>query len=264
MPSTGLFFLPIAPNQPSPSALLVSHISRSFPAETLPTFHLDHRLFVDTSSLLPNSDTSLRRYTSILTLCHSPGTTYVGTTPPKEKPPAAASDPPATSPTSTLITIPSAHADPFTQLIGTKLQSHWAHRQSLVVDNGTALALQHEEWIVRIGDVRTPTGRSGQQTASNLRGMIVEVSFNDTTSVRPGRKDSADQQDTQHSGVGKDDETLIRGFLDSLFDGTGVQMASSRALFRNTRSTNPEDKDRSGVADWDLASLYMDMLRTPR
>ncbi|EXJ89511.1 hypothetical protein A1O3_02578 [Capronia epimyces CBS 606.96] len=257
MPSTGLFFLPIAPNQASPSATLVAHISRSFPAQALPTFHLDHRLFVDTPSLLPNSDASLRRFTSILTLSHTPGTTYVGTTSPKDR--ATATEQPVAS---TLVTIPSTHADPFTQLIGTKIQPHWAHRQSLVVDNGTALALQPQEWAVRIGDVKIPTGRSGQQTTSNLRGMLVEVSLNNA-SAQHERLDSTTEEETELEAISKDEETLIRAFLDSLIDGTGVQMTNSRALFRNTRIPS-EDNDTNGVVDWGLAKLYMDMLRTPR
>merc|ERR1712000_255927 len=68
------FILPLPPNRPSPSSTLISHISRSLPAEPLPPFSLDHRLFVDTSSLLPTADISQRRSTSILTLSHSPKT----------------------------------------------------------------------------------------------------------------------------------------------------------------------------------------------
>lgn len=284
MPAIGLFLLPIASNQTSPSALLISHISRSFPAETLPTFHLDHRLFVDTSSLLPNSDASLRRFTSILTLSHTPGTTYVGTTPSKDnqkekgKSQAAAvsleRQPAGSTSSSTLVTIPSTHVESFTQLLGTKLQPHWAHRQSLVVDNGTALTLDHAEWTVRIGDLKTPTSRSVQATVtSNLRGMLVEISFNDASNiaVKGEGGDSTTQPEpqvqTRPGPVGKDDETLIRGFFDSLLEGTGLQMATSntRALFRNTRAASHfHDKETTRAADWDLADLYMEMLRTPR
>ena len=56
MPLTGLFAISISPGESSPSAALVSHISRSYPAASLPTFHLDNRLFVDTSSLHPKSN----------------------------------------------------------------------------------------------------------------------------------------------------------------------------------------------------------------
>ncbi|KAG9793191.1 hypothetical protein ABEF93_003937 [Exophiala dermatitidis] len=291
MASTGLFFLSIPPNHPSPSALLISHISRSYPAELLPTFHLDHRLFVDTSSLLPNADTSRRQYTSILTLSQSPGTTYVGTTPPpaKEKtkantqttpgePDKAAAASSDTTAKTALITIQFTQTDPISQLIGTKLQPLWAFRQSLVVDNGTSLALQHGEWIVRIGDLKTPTSRSGQQstTSSNLRGMLVEVSFVGSSVIGPEHTNStadADSSIQMNSAVGHDDETLIRGLLDSLLEGTGIQMVNSRALFRRTgahsetgskRDMNGNAKSETIPVDRDLARLYMDMLRTTR
>ncbi|KAL2441136.1 hypothetical protein ABEF95_012482 [Exophiala dermatitidis] len=290
MASTGLFFLSIPPNQSSLASVLISHISRSYPAELLPTFHLDHRLFVDTSSLLPNAETSQRQYTSILTLSQSPGTTYVGTTPPPskektkantqttpgepDKAAAASSDTTKTA----LITIPSTQTDPISQLIGTKLQPLWAFRQSLIVDNGTSLALQHGEWIVRIGDLKTPTSRSGQQstTSSNLRGMLVEVSFVDSSVIGPEHTNSTADGDSSiqmNRAVGHDDDTLIRGFLDSLLEGTGIQMVNSRALFRRTgarteigskRDMNGNVKNETVPVDRDLARLYMDMLRTTR
>ncbi|KIX06023.1 uncharacterized protein Z518_03997 [Rhinocladiella mackenziei CBS 650.93] len=257
MPSTGLFLFPVGPNQLSPSSVIISHISRSFPAEPLPPFYLDHRLFVDTSSLLPNSDTSLRRFTSILTLSHTPLKTYVGITPSKEKGQPLEQQPLP----STLITVPSTFADSFTQLIGTKLQPHWAHRQSLVVENGTALSFRNGEWTVRIGDLKTPIRPN--QTVSNVRGMLIEVSYTPGT-LETRREDSVKQENTNiFVSVDKENATIIRAFLEALTVGTGVSLENSRVLFRRTNSHDKE-KGGSGAVDGALATLYMEMLRGGR
>ncbi|KAK4939013.1 hypothetical protein LTR10_020672 [Elasticomyces elasticus] len=245
MSPTGLFLLPIPPNQQSPAATLISYISRSFPAELLPTFYLDHRLFVDTSSLLPNADLSQRKFTSILTLSHTPLSTFVGTSLPKDKSEFAEQASPVT-----LITIPSTAADTFTQLIGTKLQPQWMHRQSLVVENGMALSLRDGEWIVRIGDLKTPS-RANQP--STLRAMALEVTYHASGPAA---------QDLETGGasiVSTEDETFVRGFSDSLTEAAGISLGNSRVLFRNTQSNRSAD-----TVDWDLANLYMDMLRGNR
>lgn len=255
MPATGLFFLSIPPSQPSPSSTLISHVSRSFPAEPLSPFSLDHRLFVDTSSLLPGADVSLRKFTSILTLSHMPGKTFIGTSATKEKGQLADTPP-------TLVTIPSSSADTFTQLIGTKLQPQWAHRQSLVVENGAALSLQGGKWTIRIGDLKTPSRSS--QPVSNLRGMLFEISHNERTSASDGAGRQRVKEDEQV--VSKDDETIIRGVLDSLIDGTGVRMEGSRVLFGCTKGEGAHEAGGAGDApvDWSLAKLYMDVLRGSR
>ncbi|OAP65228.1 hypothetical protein AYL99_01200 [Fonsecaea erecta] len=268
MAVTGVFILPIAPGQSSPSSALLSHISRSFPAEPLPSFHLDHRLFVDTSSLLPNTDVSLRRSLSILTLSRTPTKTYVATSIPKDKSPPPPTDQPAlAAPAFTVVTVPSSSADSFTQLIGTKLQPQWAHRQSMIIDNGTALSLENGEWTIRIGDLKTPSRPN--QVGPNLRGMVVEVSYlgsqGDATSSR-GPDDAP--KDVSQKGVGKEDEALLRGLLDSVTDGSGVpsilSSETTRSLFRRTR-IHVKDKDSSDASpDWDLATLYLDILRGSR
>ena len=105
---------------------------------------------------------------------------------------------------------------------------------------------------MRIGDLKTPSRSSGQHVSS-LRGVLVEVSHNKTSAS---------------AGVSKDEETLIRGLLESLTDGTGVHMDNSRVLFRRTstggeRERGQDDTSGNGV-DWQLASLYMDALRGSR
>jgi len=244
MSPTGLFLVPIPSNQQSPATTLISHISRSFPAELLPTFSLDHRLFVDTSSLLPNADISQRKFTSILTLSHTPLSTFIGTFLPKDK-----SEPTEQASPATLITIPSSAADTFTQLIGAKLQPQWSHRQSLVVENGTALSLQNGGWIVRIGDLKTPS-RANQP--STLRAMALEVTYDASHPAAQG----VDIVSAEH-------EILIRSFCYSLTEAVGISLGNSRHLYRNTLQL-AQSGQTADTVDWDLSKLYMDMLRGNR
>ncbi|KIW95945.1 uncharacterized protein Z519_03011 [Cladophialophora bantiana CBS 173.52] len=264
MALTGVFILPIAPGQSSPSSALISHISRSFPAEPLPPFHLDHRHFLDTSHLLPNSDISQRKSTSILTLSHTPSKTYVAISSPKEESQAAEH---LASPSLTTITIPSSSADPFTQLIGTKLQPQWAHRQSLVIDNGTALSLDNGEWTIRIGDLKTPSRPN--QAGSNLRGMVVEVSFIGSPPETAHNQSPDDApKGVDGKAVSEEDETLLRGLLDSVTDGRGVpsihSLETTRSLIRRTKAHAIDNDTKDASPDWDLAHLYLDVLRGSR
>ncbi|KAK5331321.1 hypothetical protein LTR93_000324 [Exophiala xenobiotica] len=262
MPATALFFLPPPPNQPSPSSALISHISRSLPAEPLPPFSLDHRLFVDTSSLLASADVSQRTSTSILSLSHSPQTTFIGTVLPRKDKPSRA-HPPAEQqqqpvpPSLSLTAIPASTAETFTQLIGTKLQPQWAHRQSLVVENGTALSLHNGEWTIRLGDLKAPP-RVNQPVS--IRGMLLEISYNAEPDEPPNETTNGASASTSMS---KEDETLVRSVVDSLTEGTGISMANSRAFFRKTQREE-NGKVAPGTVDWELARLYMDMLRGSR
>ena len=256
MPLTGVFALAINPGQTSPSDAVISHISRSFPAELLPAFYLEHRLFVDTSSLIPNSNAALRKTTSILTLSHTPATTYVATVSPKDTSQGAEES----SPTSISITIPSANADSFTQLISTKLQPLWTIRQTMIVENGTALSLNGGEWIVRIGDLKIPPRLN--QAGSSVRGILVEVSH------MVDEKDNEDKGPDDGQKVSKDDETLIRAFLESVTEGSGVPSILTTDTARSLiRCTKFEEKDKGAPhspPDFALASLYLDILRGSR
>ena len=260
MPLTGLFLLTIGPGQPSPSTALISHISRSFLAEPLPAFYLDYRLFVDTSSLHPASDASQRKSTSLLTFSHTPATTYVATISPKGKSQSGEQS-------SNAITIPSSSADSFTQLVGTKLQPLWTHRQSLIVENGTALSLRDGEWIMRIGDLKIPARPN--QAGSNLRGMLVEVTHMEDEGDKQSQDLNGAQQEVNlKKDVEKDDETLLRGFLESVTAGSGVtaitNSETTRSLIRHTRHHEKDKPVTPPPADLDLADLYLDILRGPR
>jgi hypothetical protein len=155
-----------------------------------------------------------------------------------------------------MITIPSSGLETFTQLVGTKLQPQWAHRQSLILENGTSLSLGDDEWTIRIGDLKIPSRPN--QAGSTIRALVLEISYNN---------DSDEGMPGDNTSVHKDDEGLIRSFLDSLIEGTGVRIDSStnyRALFRKTGTTGQDNPKSSSAADFSLATLYMDMLRGSR
>lgn len=226
---------------------MISHISRSFPADPLPSFHVEQRLFVDTSSLLPNADTSLRRYTHLLNLSHSTHKTYIGTSVPRDRSRPAQLDALELS----IITVPEASLESFTELLVHKLQPQWSHRQSLTLKNGTSLALQNGDWTIRIGDLRM-SNRS-TQGAGSLRGMLVEASYLAGSS-------------SDNDADGKADEIMLRSFLDTLLRGTGAQIEGARVMFRRTRPAwrGQDGNESDSTPDWALASLYMDVLRGSR
>lgn len=155
-----------------------------------------------------------------------------------------------------MITIPSSSLESFTQLVGTKLQPQWAHRQSLILENGTSLSLSDNEWTIRLGDLKIPSRPN--QAGSVVRALVFEISYNNSPD---------DDLSTGDSIVQKDDEVLVRSFLDSLLEGTGVRIDSStnsRSLFRKTGTTTIDQPNRDATTDCSLATLYMDMLRGSR
>jgi hypothetical protein len=267
MPLTGVFLLPIQQGRTSPSSTLIAHVSRSYPAEPLPPFYLDHRLFVDTSSLLPGSDTTQRKTTSLLTLSHTPSISYVATTTPTKSQTEDGTDPPFHE--TTLITIPHSSLDSFTQLIGTKLQPQWAHRQNLFIENGTSLSLNEGEWTIRIGDLKTPTRPN--QPASNVRAMIVEVMHhNDDGNALQGLN-GTQEIPKKTNDASEHEQTLLRNFLISVTETSGVANLTNpevtHCLIRRTRhdSRHKDDgRSKTSSSDFALAELYLDIIRGPR
>jgi hypothetical protein len=267
MPLTGVFLLPIPPGQASPSSALIAHVSRSYPAEPLAPFSLDHRLFVDTSSLLPGSDTTQRKTTSLLTLSHTPRISYVATTVPTKAKTEDGNE--QTSHETTLITIPHSALDTFTQLIGTKLQPQWAHRQSLFVENGTSLSLDDGEWIVRIGDLKTPSRPN--QPVSNVKAMVVEVTHHDNHDDHMQGPNGTSGNATDTNGTSEEQQTLLRNFLISVTEISGVANLTNpevtHCLIRRTRhgeKHKDEDRSKATSSDFALAELYLDIIRGPR
>lgn len=232
-----LCLIPLNPSAVSPSAKLVAHLSRRYPAEEHHAYHLEHRLFSDTSSQLPGSDVKLRSFTHVLTLSHNPQSTFVCTT--------KAGNPADTS----LITIPVTSTDAFTTLIVSKFQPLWYLRQAVVVENGISVSVRDDEWKVCIGDVKIAPKSPG---AGTLRGLIIELCH---TVDEP---EGSTSQDTA-----EEDQAMFQDVLDELFKGTGESFNDAKIII--TRTSNrvgaTDEVGTKSTPDWDLAKLYMNVLR---
>jgi hypothetical protein len=155
-----VILLPPAPGNVAISAKLIAHLSRHYPTQEHHPFHLEHRLFSDTSSQLPGSDVKQRCYTHILNLSHHPHHAFVSSTK------AGNAD------ESSTVTIPASSAESFAGLISTKLQPAWYPRQMLSLEKGVCVSIDEKSLIVCVGDARASARSQG---AGALRGTVVEI-----------------------------------------------------------------------------------------
>lgn len=232
-----LCFIPLNPNATSPSAKLVTYLSHRYPTQEHQPYHLEHRLFSDTSSQLPGSDTKQRAYTHILTISHIPASSFICTT--KAGNPEEASS----------ITIPSSSSESFAALVLAKLQPLWHVRQAITVESGTSVLLQSDEWRICIGDVRVAPRTPG---AGTLRGMVIEVN-----------RSLAKADDLAEATTEEEDQAMFQGVLREIFRGSGESLDEVKMLIRTTSSRveNVDDRRSASKPDWALAKLYMDVFR---
>jgi hypothetical protein len=92
--------------------------------------------------------------------------------------------------------------------------------------------------------------------------MLLEISYN-AEPDEPTNETTNGASASASTSVSKEDETLVRSVVDSLTEGTGISMANSRVFFRKTQREE-NGKVAQGTVDWELARLYMDMLRGSR
>ncbi|RMZ92377.1 hypothetical protein DV736_g389, partial [Chaetothyriales sp. CBS 134916] len=246
MPLTGVFLVPLTPTSTSPVQALLSHISLNFPSVPLPAYTVAYQLFASTSSLLPDAQSQIpRQFCQLLSTSHHANTTYVGVTRP------SAGVPPVPAAETTLITIPASSAGSFFQLLNGKLQSLWAHRQSLNLDNGTTLSLQHGRFTFRIGELKQ--GVRISTSPPNLRGVLIEIT---------------DEAGTGQDGnLGSDEDyAMLRALLDRLVEGSGVALDQARltACYTQLEGESTDRLRASGPTSSALAELYMDVLRGAR
>lgn len=246
MPLTGLFLLPIAPTSPSPTPSLLTYLTLQLPAQPLHSpplpFTLAHHLFASTSSLLPGA-AATRQYTSVLTLSHTPTLTYVGTTNPNGVP--------------SHIAIPTASAESFLQILHAKLQPLWAPRQTMLVVDGTALAVEFPLGTlhVRIGDLRLSQRQNAQ--GGTLRGVLLEITV-------PHMEGSAGEKATEQ------DESVLRSLLRTVVTNShaDVKTDDAKLLARYTEQAPSAEQEanvdgrKTKQSQWALAELYMEMLRS--
>ncbi|ERF71888.1 hypothetical protein EPUS_01803 [Endocarpon pusillum Z07020] len=250
MPATTLIFI-AAPSgnpsslannpTPSPTSTLITHISRTYSPKPMGLYTLEHRLLIDTSSLLPGHAVP-RRYTHFLTLpSQYPGKTFVGTSSagtlgsvalPNELANGSATKPMDPSGELTLITIPS-QPDTLFPLLMQRMSPLWVPRQAHRVEGGASFLIG--DWQIRIGELRI----SGGQGQGRVRGCVCEIEG------LLGDNDDEDGDTQENNG-------LARAFLDDLLQGSGVDASGTMVI-------RPVERGRDG-----LIRQYMDLLKFAR
>jgi TATA-binding related factor (TRF) of subunit 20 of Mediator complex len=225
MPSTALIFLPAPIGNPStlvtgtnaasPAATLITHISRTYSLKSLGGYLLDHRLLVDTSSLLPGHKAP-SKYTHFLTLpAHFPGKTFIGTSASNSAAHSngtsngTAAEPKGSAGEFTLVTIPS-HTDTLFPLLMQRMSPLWVPRQAHRLEGGASFEVA--DFKVRIGELRISGGR-GQ---GGVRGCLCEIEF-------LGGDDGKNGDD-------EDIEELSRAFFQSLVRGSDVDAGTVKVI----------------------------------
>lgn len=230
---SSLILLPPLPGNTSITSKLIDHLSHRFPDSEHREFNLAYRLFSDTSSQLPGSDAAQRSFTHIFVSSHDPERGYVRATKPGQLEAGES------------ITIASESIEAFTNLMLTKLQPLWYHRQYLTVEEGVSVSLKNGEWIVSVGDIKTA---SRSTSSSMLRGTIVELHHTIATFKDEDREEKATK-------------ILFQDVLDKIFQGTGETFGEANFVLGETLSRPAALRDN---ADWELAYIYMRMLRGQR
>lgn len=199
MPLTGILLLP-STNLSS----LTTHISTTRPELDHHPFHLEHRLFNDTSSQLPN--TTERSYTHLLSTSHDKSAFIASST--------------STSPPSLeLITIPRSDFDGFGQLIVQKMQPLWFTRTVTHVD-GIQVKFQigGKQLELCVGEIKVK---------GSSRGCLIEVYHG---------------QDVH--GNETENQALFRAILGTVFgevlDVSQVTVVSGQTRGRDDSETNWE------------------------
>ena len=141
----------------------------------------------------------------------------------------------------TSVTIPSAQAGMFLDMLNSKMGPLWAHRGTERVSEGTAISLREGEWVVRMGELRAE-GRKGGAVSMQLRGVLFEVTCVEAEG-KVGEK------------VGKEADEDVKSFLERLLEGTGWKLGAARSVVGYTTAKAEE-------TNWALAELYTELLRT--
>jgi hypothetical protein len=142
----------------------------------------------------------------------------------------------------TSITIPTAEAASFMEMLAGKMAPLWTLRGTERVENGTSVSLRDGEWMLRIGDLRQSTTKAGV-TSSTLRGVLCEVTW-------------TENEGKVGDPVEKDEQEMLAAFLGRLLEGTGANLETARHLSAYTPSANEMG------TNWALAELYTELLRS--
>ncbi|KAK5078475.1 hypothetical protein LTR51_000665 [Lithohypha guttulata] len=241
MSITGVCLLTPQAGNTSAYPKLLAHLSRHFPTQEHEHFHLDYRLFSDTTSQLPGADVQQRAFTHILTLSHDTKHAYVRST--------KVGDPDQGS----MITIPPSAADSFAGLVQTKMQSAWFPRQTSSVESGVSVSLLNDTVRLSIGDVKQSTRSQG---AGTLRGTIIELCkvTNDEQKDWPTSSEEADQA-----------ANMLQDLLRQIFHGIEEDFGNVKFTVSPTLSIDHSSGyGKTSAPDWDMPKLYITVLRGQR
>lgn len=234
--------LPVNPNNTTLCAKLINHLSRRFPEQEHEKFYLNYRLFSDTSSHAPGADVEKRAFTHTLSISHEPKHAFLRTTKVGE---------PENGQT---VTIPFSSAETFTSLMLTRMQPLWNPRSALVLENGVTVSVKDDTLQLCVGEVRVAPK---QQGAGTLRGLLLEVCLKEPGSWT---EDGALSQERIIEA-----QELLRNTLSRIFQGTDEKFDHANFIIRMTKSRlEPSSEQDKSVPDWNLANLYMTVLKGQR
>ena len=179
-----------------------NRLARAHHLEPLGNWTLEHRLHRENQpagDAAPQSDPSALGYLQILKRSYVADLTHVSVADRR----TMRGDAPAA-----VVAIPVASHDEFTQFVGTRLGPLWVYRQTAHVAGGAAYGIGN--FNVRFGEVRT-----GQGSAAQVRGIVVEIEWVEEVNVDQARAEEAihaiwDEIDTK-DGKMKDAKKFFPG-----------------------------------------------------
>jgi hypothetical protein len=140
--------------------------------------------------------------------------------------------------------------DAFMGMVNTKMQALWSLRATEKVEGWGVLV--NAQWCLRIGEVKGSIVKSGTMGASSTRGFVVEVTW-------LGGQGEGD--------VDEEVEESLKAFLERMFDRTGVGVEGARRVVaytaaEDTSKAEAKTDENAKGADWRVAQLYAELLRT--
>ena len=223
-------------------AKLITDLSRRFPKQEHEPFHLEHRLFTDTSSQLPSADIKQRAFTHIFSSSHDTRRAFVHATKPEGE-------------NGSSITVPIGSAEIFTGLLVSKMQPLWFPRSMLSLENGVSVPLKDDTWRICIGELKVAPRSPG---AGNLRGTIIELYKADDSNLAIADKQLSAEEIAET-------QEMFSDILRQIFRGTEETFSNAKfSVSRTQIRASDQEEHQHQDPDWELAKLYMTALRGQR
>ena len=203
-------------NTPEASKISQLILTRHPSATSLPLFNLEHRLLIDTESLLQQPN-HVRRYTQFLSSPHLSPLTFIGSS-------AKDGDPMDMA----IIQIPAGQqTEDFFSTVVKKMEALWSFRMAVRIEGGQAFEFEigdkdlEGNLSVRIGDVRVTHG----QGQGRIRGVVVELQRVSNAQVEETTNGVEATGDYESSAEKQD---LLHGIWDWLTAGSTISKDNLR------------------------------------